>query len=241
MNRRQFLGWGARAAAGLALSGPAHWLAAAPAAPPKRFDFSVPPSPVLPQLAVAKGDSPGALARAAVEAVGGMGRFVAKGDRVAVKPNISWDSTPELGGDTHPDIVAALVEMALRAGAREVVVFDHIIEEPRRCLAASGIGPAAEKAGARIVVQGPRSFRDADVGGFVGMRPVMAPLFEADRLINAPVVKQHKLSRLTAAMKNLYGIVGGRRGGCTGRSTRASRTWPRSRNRRSSSSTRRVS
>mgnify|MGYP000872889545 CR=1 FL=1 len=110
------------------------------------------------------------------------------------------------------NFVAALVELALKAGAREVVVFDHIIEEPRRCLAVSGIGPAAEKAGAKLVVQGPRSFRDTAVGGDVGTWPVMIPLLEADKFINVPVVKQHRLSALTAAMKNLYGIVGGRRG-----------------------------
>jgi uncharacterized protein (DUF362 family) len=210
VNRREFLAWGARSAAGLAFCPPARWLFAA--APGRRPDFSVPPSPTLPQIVFAKGDSPGAQARAAVGAIGGMGRFVARGDRVAVKPNISWDSPPELGADTHPEIVAAIVEMALGAGAREVVVFDHIIEEPRRCLAVSGIGPAAERAGARVVVQGARSFRDADVGGFVGRQPVMIPILEADKLISVPVVKQHGLSKLTASMKNLYGIVGGRRG-----------------------------
>lgn len=213
MNRRQFIGRGARAAAALALVSPARWLSAAvPKGAAKKLDFSVPPSLSLPELAVAKGASPAAQARAAIEAIGGMGRFVAKGDRVAVKPNISWDSTPELGADTHPEIVAAVVELALKAGAREVVVFDHIIEEPRRCLAVSGIGPAAEKAGARVVTQGPRSFRDTEVGGCVGTWPVMTPLLDADKFINVPVVKHHGLSSLTAAMKNLYGIIGGKRG-----------------------------
>jgi len=213
MNRREFIAWSARAGAGLAFASPVKWLLAAPGdAALKRLDFSVPPSPALPQLAIAKGASPGAQARAAIEAIGGMGRFVAKGDRVAVKPNISWDSTPELGADTHPEIVAAIVEMALKAGAREVVVFDHIIEEPRRCLAVSGIGPAAEKAGAKVITQGPRAFRDVIVGGAVGTWPVMVPLLETDKFINVPVVKQHSLSSLTASMKNLYGVIGGRRG-----------------------------
>ena len=42
-----------------------------------------------------------------------------------IKPNIGWDRTPEMGANTHPALVAALVELALAAGARRVAVMDH--------------------------------------------------------------------------------------------------------------------
>jgi len=41
--------------------------------------------------------------------------------------------------------------------------------------------------------------------------PVYTPLIEADKLINIPVAKHHNLSHYTGAMKNWYGVLGGRR------------------------------
>ncbi len=218
MDRRQFIKRGSQAALGFCIAGSARWLrAAAPStltnrSSPKVLDFAVPASPTLPQIAIAKGDSPGAMVRRAIEAIGGMGRFVKSGDRVVVKPNVSWDRGPEQAADTNPEIVSVLIELSLKAGARQVIAMDHTIGEPRRCFARSGIGPAVVKAGGSIRYQDDRSFRNVDIGGAVGEWPLMTPLLEADKFINVPVVKQHSLSMLTAAMKNLYGVIGGRRG-----------------------------
>ncbi|MDD5555697.1 MAG: DUF362 domain-containing protein [bacterium] len=217
MNRRQFLARGAHAALGLALAsrrGLLHAAAGTPTAPgaPRPLDFSVPPSASLPQIVVVTGDRPAEMVRKAVDAIGGIGRFVSRGDRVVIKPNASWDRTPEQGANTDPGMAAALTEISLKAGAREVVAIDHTLGEPRRCLERSGIGPAVTRAGGRIRFQGERVFREVDTeGAGVGSWPVMVPLLEADRFINVPVVKQHGLSALTAAMKNLFGVLGGSR------------------------------
>ena len=48
-----------------------------------------------PDLAVARGTPPAAIVRAAIGSLGGMKRFVSRGDIVVVKPNIGWDRTPE--------------------------------------------------------------------------------------------------------------------------------------------------
>lgn len=212
MDRRQFIKRSSQAAIGCIFAGSAKWLgAAAPSGSRRVLDFTVPPSSTLPQIAIAKGDSPREMVRRAIEAIGGMGRFISKGDRVVLKPNASWDRSPEQGADTNPEIAAILTELALKAGARWVIAIDHTIGEPGRCFARSGIGPAVVKAGGSIRHQDDRAFRDVEVGGVVGKWPVMTALLEADKLINVPVVKQHSLSALTAGMKNLYGIIGGKR------------------------------
>jgi uncharacterized protein (DUF362 family) len=41
--------------------------------------------------------------------------------------------------------------------------------------------------------------------------PVFVPVVEADKVINLPVAKDHRLSRLTLGIKNWIGAVGGRR------------------------------
>lgn len=214
INRRQFISKSAQAFVGLLFAKSTRWLHAAipSGGDSAALDFSVPVSGTLPQMVIARGSSPGKIVTDALEAIGGIGRFIAKGDRVLIKPNVSWDCEPELGADTHPEIVKAVTELCLKAGARRVVVMDNTIDEPRRCFAVSGIGKAVKDAGGSIRHQGERTFRDIEVGGSVGKWPVMVPLFEADKFINIPVVKSHGLSGLTAAMKNLYGVVGGRRG-----------------------------
>ena len=86
------------------------------------------------------------LTRRAVDALGGMRRFVSKGQVVWVKPNIGWDRRPEQAACTNPDVVAAVVEMCFQAGAKKVMVSDRPCNSPQRTFPRSGIQNAAEKA-----------------------------------------------------------------------------------------------
>jgi uncharacterized protein (DUF362 family) len=187
-----------------------------PTSTPRRLpgilDFSVPPAPNRPHLITARGTSLPAMLKNALTAAGGMGSFIGKGDRVVLKPNVSFDSPPSQGANTHPELVGTLTELALQSGAREVIVLDNTLGEPRRCFSRSGIGPAVKRAGGTIFFQGERSFEKVNLGGkVITSWPMFKPLLKTDKFINMPIVKQHGLSKLTAAMKNLYGVIGGRR------------------------------
>jgi uncharacterized protein (DUF362 family) len=162
-------------------------------------------------VASARGDAAQAV-RGAIDALGGMGRFVRRGETVVIKPNVGWDRTPLQAANTNPIVVSTLVSLCVEAGAAEVIVTDNSCNEAQRCFTRSGIWKAAEGAGAKIVLPLPHGFRDYDLGGAVlGTMPVLAAAVEADRFINAPVAKHHGLSGFTGAMKNLYGVLGGRR------------------------------
>ncbi len=152
------------------------------------------------------------LTRQAVDALGGMGRFVSKGDVVWVKPNIGWDRRPEQAATTNPDLVAAVVEMCYQAGARRVLVSDNPCNEAQRTFPRSGIQQAAEKAGARSYFLDPRKYRKMAVNGrLIKEWEIYTEAVEADKFINLPIVKQHSLCRATLGMKNLMGILGGPR------------------------------
>ena len=167
----------------------------------------------LTQLAIAKtGADPAALARAAVDALGGMKRFVSRGDVVVVKPNIGWDRTPLHAANTNPEVVAAVVQMAYEAGAKTVVVTDASCNDPNRCFQRSGIWRAAYGKGAEVIIPAEHRFRGMRLKGEVlDDWPVYTPLIQADKLINVPVAKHHNLAKYTGAMKNWYGSLGGRR------------------------------
>jgi uncharacterized protein (DUF362 family) len=146
----------------------------------------------------------------ALEALGGIGRFVAKDSVVVVKPNIGWAREPETGANTHPGLVKRLVELCLNAGAGKVYVFDHTVSPSAECYEKSGIGAAAKAAGALMAPGDSESLYQAvDIPQGVRLRSarVHELVLAADVLINVPVLKHHGGSRATAALKNLMGVV----------------------------------
>ncbi|MBF0179789.1 MAG: DUF362 domain-containing protein [Magnetococcales bacterium] len=179
----------------------------------KKFkDFRVAADPLRPVMAVARGARTEAMAREAVEKLGGMARFVGRGDRVLLKPNVGWDRQPEQGANTGPELVGAVVKMCREAGAKEVWVTDVSLNDPRRCFARSGIGQAVEEAGGKVRLAGREDFVETDMGGEVLKAwPVARFFHEADKVINLPIVKHHSLCACTLAMKNWYGVIGGQR------------------------------
>ena len=56
-------------------------------------------------LVIAKSGSPTQLLQAAMTPLGGMGRFVKKGQRVVIKANIAWARTPEQACTNNPDLM----------------------------------------------------------------------------------------------------------------------------------------
>jgi len=164
-----------------------------------------------------KGQNIARLVDETMGALGGMGNFVKTGDKVVVKPNIGWDRTPEQGANSHPEVVKAVIEHCLEAGAAEVRVFDNTCNDPRRCYVNSGIQAAIEAFGSRhvrIEHMDRRAYHEVAIqkGRELRSWKFYRPAIEADRFINIPVAKDHSISTLTLGMKNIMGVIGGNRG-----------------------------
>jgi uncharacterized protein (DUF362 family) len=156
--------------------------------------------------------TPEELVRRAVEAMGGMRKFVSRGDVVVVKPNIGWDRMPVHAANTNPAVVAAVIRLAYDAGAKKVVVADGSCNDPNRCFQRSGIWRASYELGAEVILPQEHRFRTMRLRGDVlDEWPIFTALVDADKVINVPVAKHHNLAKFTAAMKNWYGVLGGRR------------------------------
>ena len=152
------------------------------------------------------------LTRKAISDLGGMTRFVSKGDKVWVKPNIAWDRTPEQAANTNPDVVATIVKMCYEAGARQVIVGDNPCNAQERTYPNSGIRPAAEKEGARVTYLDKRRFKNMALKGkSLKEWEMYTEMIEADTFINVPIAKHHSLAGATLGMKNLMGACGGQR------------------------------
>jgi uncharacterized protein (DUF362 family) len=165
-------------------------------------------------MAAVMGGEPAVLLDKALEALGGIGKFVRKGQKVVIKPNIGWDRTPDLAANTNPELVAALVKRCLEAGATKVTVFDHTCDNWQKCYDNSGIAAAARKAGATVVPGNDESYyREVDIPGGVVLKKakIHQALLESDAWINVPILKNHGGAKLSCAMKNYLGIVWDRR------------------------------
>ncbi len=183
-----------------------------PVANSLKRQFTVPPDSSLPEIAVTRGGEPRPLVQRAIQELGGIRRFISRGDVVVIKPNMAWDRTPNQAANTNPDIVAATVQLCLEAGAKNVIVTDVSINEPRRCFERSGIAAAAHAEGAQIILPEQRKFREVDLHGAVLRAwPVFEPFLAADKMINMPIAKHHSLTGASLGMKNWYGILGGQR------------------------------
>ena len=209
ITRREAIKKGLRISGGVALACATGW---ADPVLPLAWAEEEKPGFVVEGVGKAEGYSVQELTRKVFDAAGGMKRFVSKGDVVVVKPNISWARAPNLAATTNPEVLEAVVNLAFDAGAKRVRIADNTINNARRCFALTGAGMVAKKTGADLVYPRSSLMRDMKIQGHrLDVWPVFVPLIEADKVINVPVAKVHRLSRLTLGMKNWIGGVGGRR------------------------------
>ena len=224
LERRQLLRNGA-AAAGLAALGGLGTLAlrdrdgerGKPGVDLKRLPengYAVEPMAAAADLGVAQGKDILAMVKSAIASIGGIRRFVATGDVVAIKPNVAFERAAALGATTNPEVLAALVRVCREAGASEVRVLDNPIESPESCFARSGIRKATYDSGARLYLPSAGSFETLEVPGakWIAEWPFFwLPFVGVDKVIGVAPVKDHNLCRASMTTKNWYGLLGGRR------------------------------
>jgi uncharacterized protein (DUF362 family) len=161
-------------------------------------------------LAVVSG-APAAATRRAIEVLGGMGRFVKKGQRVVIKPNMSFAKEPDAATTTHPAVVAAVAQACIDAGARSILVFDHTLHRPELCLEKTGIREACRNLPGVVVsaVKDKRFFREVRVpqGVVLDRVEILEDLLEDPVLINVPVAKSHSTTIVSLGLKNSMGLI----------------------------------
>jgi uncharacterized protein (DUF362 family) len=203
MDRRDFLrtAIGSSLAAGTTIALGSH---------SRLFGMTRNPLPAAYDLVAVKGAEPDVMFDKAIESMGGMGKFVAKGKVVLVKPNIGWDVGPEYGGNTNPKLVGRIIEHCYNAGAKKVYVFDHTCDRWTKTYLSSGIQLSAQEAGGTVVSGASEGYyQDVKVPGGQTLTEakVHELLLSADVFINVPILKHHGSSKVTIGMKNLMGVV----------------------------------
>ena len=161
-------------------------------------------------LAVISGE-PVAATRKALEALGGISRFVKKGQQVVLKPNISFARTPDFSTTTHPLVVATVAQACIEAGAHQVLVLDHTLHRAELCLERTGIREACKNiSGVHVLALQDRKFyREIKIpqGKVLERVEVIKDVLDSPVLINIPVAKSHSATGVSMGMKGLMGLI----------------------------------
>ena len=164
-----------------------------------------------PDLTVSFGADASQITRSAIEALGGMQRFVKPGAKVVIKPNMSFSSAPEAASNTNPEVVREVARLCQIAGASRISVLDNTLRTPEDCLRLSRIPEYCKDIPNTSVnyVKAHRLFKEVNVpnGRQLKTMEVAAEVLDADVLIAVPVGKSHGASGVSLSMKGMMGLI----------------------------------
>jgi len=184
-------------------------------------------------VTVVKGDDLRRMARESLESLGGAKAFVQPGQTVFIKPNLVTAQAAAIrpvsrnGECTKPEIVMAVAEECLKAGAAEVIVGDGA-HTPRYSWKAiktmdgtTNFAAEAERLNANYTGKVRLACLNADSPEWVeiptrtsiGKLAVSSLVAKADVVISIPVLKTHTNAGLTLSMKNFIGTISNDRHG----------------------------
>ena len=150
----------------------------------------------------------------ALDLLGGMERFVQRGDRVLVRPNLIAPLPIEAAATTHPAVVEAVVRAVQKAGGM-VIIGDCPGGRTEEAdlgpsYRVSGMADVAERTGAELDYHPEPVEVEHPQGDYLKRAAVARAVVEADVIITVPKLKTHSLTGLTGAVKLCFGAIPGR-------------------------------
>lgn len=144
-----------------------------------------------------------------IRLLGGLDRFVKAGRRILLKPNMLAADVAERCVTTHPSVLRAVGQMCLDAGASATFGDSPALARQSSVARKSGLGEAAAALGIEMAdFTVARTVAHPD--GVQNKRfEVAEAALEADGIISLCKLKTHGLTRMTGAVKNVFGCVPG--------------------------------
>lgn len=149
--------------------------------------------------------------RRGIELVGGLERYVCPGERILLKPNILAGEGPSTAVTTHPAVLEACVGLFRSRGATVCFGDSPGLEDALHAAQRSGLHAAGTQSGAAFESFASGALMDNVEGKLVDGFPVAQAVHDCDGIVNLPKMKAHQLTRITGAMKNLFGCIPGKR------------------------------
>ncbi len=155
---------------------------------------------------------PGEVERAVAEGlrlVGTLPAVLGERRKVLLKPNLLHGDEPSRGSTTHPAVLRAAALACLKAGRQVSYGDSPALQKPRTAARLSGYEAVARETGMALA-----DFENGEERSFPDGRQnklfkLARGALEAEALIDLPKLKTHALTRMTGAVKNLFGLMPG--------------------------------
>jgi uncharacterized protein (DUF362 family)/Pyruvate/2-oxoacid:ferredoxin oxidoreductase delta subunit len=145
--------------------------------------------------------------------LGGIKKFINKGDKVLIKPNLLSPKPPESACTTHPVFVKSVIRIIKEAGGIPYLGDSPAFHNLKNVLITSGIQKVCDEEGVGVVkFETPIEVKNPQ-GNIVKSFVIAKEILEFDKIINLPKLKNHSLTLITVAAKNLFGVIPGVRKG----------------------------
>lgn len=164
-----------------------------------------------PDLVEVEGTDHAKMVAAAFDTLGGIKKFVHRGDYVVIKPNGGFANPPDWATTTHPDTVVAVARACLAAKAKKVLVVEYPLGKGSRALKRCGLtGALAGLSDVELkLLSGGDDFSSVKVKGGKDLKSVEVAkaVLSADVYINLPAAKAHSSAGVSLGMKNAMGVI----------------------------------
>jgi uncharacterized protein (DUF362 family) len=132
------------------------------------------------------------------------GRFVHKGDKVAIKPN-GAGRTARMA--SNKELLVQIVKGVMAAGvpASSIVIYEQLADNlaATRCTDAAGLLDPAFPPGVVTVIHAKKDATMGEIRVAGVLTRFVRPLTEATAIINVPLIKDHSIVGYTGCLKNI--------------------------------------
>jgi uncharacterized protein (DUF362 family) len=143
------------------------------------------------------------------ELLGGLDRFISRGDTVLLKPNFIAPRSHRHATQTHPAVIIEVARLLKEFGAKPFVGDSSAWSNVFACAKALKLEEPLKKLSVPIKqLNKPRMCRIGAKNIKVGISSIA---LDADKIINLPKFKAHQQLVATFAVKNMFGCVSGKR------------------------------
>lgn len=129
--------------------------------------------------------------------------------RVALKPNLLMPASIKSAVATHPEFVGAVVDIVQQYGGTPVIIESPAMTPSEWTMQKSGYSSMLEKSGVEIASVNEVEILFHESSARYKRFEIAKAFHDVDIIINLPKLKNHGITYITGAVKNLFGTISG--------------------------------